>query len=275
MTLSVPDPVACQIGNLPIMWYGVFFALGLYVGAYVLRSLGRKRGVDPDALSNMVLLLAVCSVLGARAFYVCTHWSQFAADPLSALNVRQGGLVFFGGLIGGSLGVVWWIHRKKLPFWHVADACAVALPLGHALGRMGCLMNGCCHGKVAEWGLLYNQGRSNPYLIQLQKGLLEEFNQVLPVLPSQAFLATSNLLLFGLLLYLFQRKLRPGMLFALYLCLYPVARFLGEFSRGDYVDYYGNPTLTWGMTNAQIVSLFIFPLGLAVLWHVRRRTQTT
>ena len=266
MTIELSDPVAFSLGGLEVMWYGVFFAVGLFAGAQCLSRLGPRRDLNQDKLANLVLVLAVSAIAGARTLYVITHWPDFSGDLVSILNLRSGGLVFYGGLIGGTLGAIWWIRRHHLPFWHVADVCAVAIPLGHAFGRLGCLLNGCCHGRSGEWGLLYPV-RSGAYYVALWTGKLEDFSNSVPVFPSQALMAASNLVLFGILLALFIRRVRPGLVFASYLVLYSVMRFLNEMTRGDYVTPgTGEPDLFAGFTIAQLVCFVLLPTGI-FLWR--------
>ena len=243
-----------------------FFAVGLFAGAQCLSRLGPRRDLNQDKLANMVLVLAVSAIAGARTLYVITHWPDFSGDLVSIFNLRSGGLVFYGGLIGGTLGAIWWIRRHHLPFWHVADVCAVAIPLGHAFGRLGCLLNGCCHGRSGEWGLLYPV-RSSAYYVALWTGKLEDFSNSVPVFPSQALMGGQQ---FGPLRHSLgvihsARAPRPSIRVLSGVVLRDAvskrddARRLRDAGTGE-------PDLFAGFTIAQLVCFVLLPTGI-FLWR--------
>ena len=105
--------------------------------------IGRNNDTAVGLHANVQSILLV----GARGLYVLSYWQEdFAGRPLwQILNIRGGGLVFYGGLIGASLACILYVRLKRLPLWKIADVLAPSIALGHAFGRIGCLMNGCCY----------------------------------------------------------------------------------------------------------------------------------
>jgi phosphatidylglycerol:prolipoprotein diacylglycerol transferase len=144
--------------ELPLPWgatlrpasYGLMIAVGFLVSLWLLQRRGRRMGLDPEALFDMATVALLGGIVGARLFYVVHHWSEFSESPLSVLAFWRGGLAFYGGVMGGSaglFGVVWW---RRLPLRRTLDVAASLLPLGHAFGRVGCFLNGCCFGEVTD-----------------------------------------------------------------------------------------------------------------------------
>ncbi len=168
--------------GLPIRGYGVMLLLGVLAGVGLAVREARRVGLDPDMVVSLCFHLFVFGILGARLFYVVEYWPQFRRpnDPLATLgaivNVTQGGLVVYGSLIGALLGGLWFLRRHGLPTLAVADLMAPSLVLGLALGRIGCLLNGCCYGGLcdAPWALTF-PADSEPYRHQQSLGQLHGF----------------------------------------------------------------------------------------------------
>jgi phosphatidylglycerol:prolipoprotein diacylglycerol transferase len=142
------DPVALQLGPLSIRWYGVFVALGFLAGYQVLQRRARALGLGPQVAPDVTLAAMVGGIVGARLLYVVQNWEEeFGGNLLDAFAVWHGGLVFYGGFLGAVAAVVLWGRHKRWPLLAIGDMVAPALPLGHVLGRIGCLLNGCCFGR--------------------------------------------------------------------------------------------------------------------------------
>jgi prolipoprotein diacylglyceryl transferase len=150
---------------------------------------------------------------------VISYWKQdFAGQPLwEIFNIRSG-LVFYGGLIGASIGTILCTRRNKLPLWKIADILAPSIALGHAFGRIGCLMTGCCYGRAS----------SLPWAIQFPK---EHATGGLPVHPTQLYESALNFLLFLGLSWFHPRKKFDGHVFATYLIAYAILRGVVEIFR--------------------------------------------
>ena len=226
--------------------YGLCMALGILFGYAALSRLTRARGMPPERLDRLVLIVVVAGLAGARLLYVAEHWSHYASDPGAIFRVWEGGLVFYGCVILGGLSLFACALLTRTPLRALLDLGAVALPIGQAFGRVGCFLNGCCWGRVSHafWAVRYPRA-SPPWSDQVYEGLLpRDAACSLPVLPSQLFEAAGCLLLFGLLLRLYVRLhpadrpeplsgRAPGAVAAAYLAGYGALRFFIETLRSD------------------------------------------
>jgi phosphatidylglycerol:prolipoprotein diacylglycerol transferase len=203
------------------------------------------------------------------------------AGPVGALRhgrLDQGGLAFFGGLIGGALGALWSARKKKLPVRATLDVAASLVPLGHAFGRLGCFLNGCCFGKITHSWIGVRFPRvvdkagyiigSPPFLHHQSQGLIalsEEWS--LPVHPTQLYEVGYNLIFFAILTFALPRRRRAGDVAWLYAILYGCARFVNEFFRADTLPQ------AWlgGLTIFQVLAGAAAVFGAAMLARSLRR----
>lgn len=257
-----------QIGPFALKSYGLLMALGFAAAWYAAVRLSRDTHRTADYLSNLVFWLMLAGILGARAAYVAEHWSrEFASHPAAIPRIDQGGLMFYGGVIGATLALFAFVRRHRESFWGLGDLLLTVLPLGHAFGRIGCFLHGCCHGRVSDSPLAVSFPAHSPaWYQQLDDHLITaEAGHSLPVLPTQLFESGANLLLFLLLVFLYRRlRNRPGVVTAAYLLLYPVIRFLIEPLRGDLRLQVG----AWSI--GQFISILLFAAGAVLLvWRLR------
>ena len=146
---------------LRIFGYGLMLVFGFLSGIALARWRARRAGENPDAISQCAIMALIGGVLGARILYICLYWDNDFLDSagnfrfFELFNVTSGGLVYFGGLLGGAITVLGYIFYKKLPVRRFIDILAPSLMIGLAFGRMGCTLNGCCWGGPCEanWAL--------------------------------------------------------------------------------------------------------------------------
>ncbi|NOY41419.1 MAG: hypothetical protein GXP26_06235 [Planctomycetes bacterium] len=151
--------------GLPIRGYGVMVLLGACVGLAMAAYRTRQAGLNPELIFSLAFGMFVCGILGARLFYVIEYWdTRFNFDNwpdtlIAVLKFTEGGLVVYGALIGAMLAFGWFVRRQKLPALAIADLIAPSLLAGLALGRIGCLLNGCCYGGETErpWAVTFPQ----------------------------------------------------------------------------------------------------------------------
>jgi phosphatidylglycerol:prolipoprotein diacylglycerol transferase len=165
--------------GLPIRGYGVMVLCGVVAGLVLAVRQARRMGVDPEVIFSLSFAVFVVGIIGARVFYVVEYWPQYRSDDwrttlIAIVNVTQGGLVVYGSLCGGALGGLWFLRRHGLPVLALADLMAPSLLVGLALGRLGCLLNGCCYGGLCEHGLAF-PADSPPYKHQRSLGQLHGF----------------------------------------------------------------------------------------------------
>lgn len=175
--------------GLAIRGYGVMLLVGVVCAVGLAVQQARRVGLDPELIYSLALWSFVGGIIGARLFYVIQYWHRFEHPTLGAtigalLNVTEGGLVVYGSLIGGGITGIWFIRKHRLPLLAVLDLVAPALMIGLAIGRIGCLLNGCCHGGLCEYralGITFPKGNppythdSPPYDYQHSLGQLHGF----------------------------------------------------------------------------------------------------
>ena len=142
-------PVSLILFGLEIHWYGVLIAAGMALGVWVASRRERALGLPKDTALDLALLGFPCAIVGARLYYVIFSWRQYAADPIHALYIWEGGLAIYGGVLGGVLAGWIYSRARRLPFLKLADLAAPSLALGQAVGRWGNFINQEAYGPVA------------------------------------------------------------------------------------------------------------------------------
>ena len=254
-------PTLFHLGDLQIHSFGLLVALGFLFGLASASYNARRAGLKGEVVYDLAPWLVGAGLIGARLLYVVSYWNRdFAGQPLTeAFAVWKGGLVFYGGLILAVLVGIWRIRAMKLPLWTMADCLAPGIALGHAFGRIGCLLNGCCYGRPTDLPWAIRFPLSHPTAHQ-------------PIHPSQIYESLLNLAFFAALMWGFGRRKFPGQIFALYLAGYAVLRAFTEWFRGDY-DFISRPAA--GMfTPGQSTSFLILVAGIALFFTLRPKSET-
>jgi phosphatidylglycerol:prolipoprotein diacylglycerol transferase len=143
------DPVAFRLGPFEVRWYGLMYVFGFVGGYFLIRWLAAKKRVSlpRDALDNLVSYLVIGVILGGRLGYVVFYNLPYYWNyPLEVFAVWHGGMSFHGALLGSILAGWWFSRRRAVPFYHLADLCAVAAPIGLGLGRTVILLTGSSTG---------------------------------------------------------------------------------------------------------------------------------
>ncbi|MCL5966990.1 MAG: prolipoprotein diacylglyceryl transferase [Deltaproteobacteria bacterium] len=247
-------PVLLKIGALKIYSYGVFVAIGLLAATWVAGREFERKGRDREAIYETAFWAILSGILGARLFHVLVYWRTYAADPLEIVRLWNGGLVYYGGFLGGLIPAIVVLRRKKIPIAEAADAVALGIPLGLAFGRIGCTLAGCCYGKpcVLPWAVVYTDPASlaPPYV---------------PLHPTQIYEAFGALGIFALLLLTRDRFRTPGMRFWTMLILYGVVRSFLEIFRDDPRGFLGP------FSESQVVSAVLIAYAAASIAYVKTR----
>jgi phosphatidylglycerol:prolipoprotein diacylglycerol transferase len=250
--------VAFEIFGFSVYWYGILTAVGFLVAFGTASRRAPREGFSSEAVMNLTPWIIGGAIVGARLLYVITFWNkEFAGKPITEIFNMRTGLVYYGGLIGSSLATIIYCRREKLPLWKMADVIAPSIALGHAFGRFGCLMTGCCYGCPTDL----------PWAIHFPK---EHWTKGIGVHPTQIYEAALNFCLYLSLVWLYRRKKFDGQVFAAYLICYSVLRSFVEIFRGDYEKHYLYGIATPGQT----VSIFIMAAGLALWWKLGSHRRT-
>ncbi|MEQ1827303.1 MAG: prolipoprotein diacylglyceryl transferase [Pirellula sp.] len=177
---SFPDGTgAVWIAGLPIRGYGVMLMLGVLSAMAIALYRCKKAGIQQESFFSLATWSIVTGLAGARIFYVVQKWNELDGESLfdklvTAFKVTEGGLVVYGGVIGGLVAIVLWARRNGQPLLPIADAVTPAFFIGLAFGRVGCLLNGCCYGGLCEQSLPAIQfpSGSPAYMDQMASGKL-------------------------------------------------------------------------------------------------------
>jgi len=251
-------PELFHFGPFHLRSFGVMLALAFLCGTAVALRDARRRGLDETAVLNLVLVILVASILGARGMYAVTHLSEFAGRPLAVFAIWEGGLTLYGGLILGTIAGFGYMARAHLPSGATADALTPGVALGAGIARIGCYLNGCCYGLPSRlpWAVHFPQG-SPPDL---------EFpGQALH--PSQLYNALAGFALFGVVLLLRRRIHAPGRLWWTFVVLFLLVRIPIDATR-----YYEPSAYVWSSPFGPVTdsnALGALFLVLAVVFWLR------
>jgi phosphatidylglycerol:prolipoprotein diacylglycerol transferase len=247
--------VAFQIGGFTIYWYGILAAFGFLTAFWTSSRRAPREGLSSEIIVDLAPWLIGGAIVGARLFYVATHWDEeFVGHPLwEIFALGRSGLIWYGGLIGACLATILFARKRRVSLWKLADVIAPSIALGHVFGRIGCLMTGCCYGRPT----------SLPWAIRFPA---DHWTKGVPVHPTQIYESLLNAALYCALMWLYQRKKFDGQIFGSYLIGYALLRSFVECFRGDYPTYH----LGGYVTPAQLLSVPIFAAGALLLWHLPR-----
>jgi phosphatidylglycerol:prolipoprotein diacylglycerol transferase len=255
------DPVLVQLGPISIRWYALAYIGSLVLGWRIMRHLVRREPAvaTVEQTDDFLTWATFGVVLGGRLGYVLFYQpSHYLADPLSALEVWQGGMSFHGGALGVTLALVLFFRQQKIPLLGFADRIAVVTPIGLGLGRIANFINGELWGRPAPdwlpWAMIFPTGGP------------------IPRHPSQIYQALMEGLTLFIVLWLLARRERVrarfGLLTGVFLVGYAIARSIGELFRQPdaFLGY-----LFEGLTMGQLLSV---PMLIAGVWLiVRARTR--
>ena len=284
--------------NLPVHSYGLMLVLGLLCAMELAKFLARRSGLNPDLFSTAAILALVFGLIGARIAYVIQfhtdadfNTGNVGTNLWNAINLTSGGLVYYGGFLFATAGLIAWAIWKKIPLLRGMDIIAPCLMIGLAFGRVGCFLNGCCWGqhcdvdsvvavKFPYYSPAYNEDVSEarvqpdnrlfdraghlmtPEKIAKQKDLSEVAakEQSLAVINTQLISTVTASIIALVSFCLFTLYLSPGRVFAGMLVMEGISRTLIEGLRVE-------PTVLGPLTLSMIIGLFVGAAGIG-LWFI-------
>ena len=257
-------PYLIRLENISIASYPFLFGLGITVAGIVMLILGKRDGYSIKQIGNLFILLAFSVLIGGRILFIIEFYPQFSGNWAKMIELSNGGQIFYGGLILSILMLIVYCKRAKLKITTAMDLTIVAVPLGLAIGRLGCFCKGCCYGEPSNfaWALSFPKNIDTEenivgcpaYLHQLNDGLISSLHShTLPIHPTQLYSAAVSLVIFVFMLWLWKKEYAKGKLLFVYLAMYSVFRFLIEFIRE-------NEIIACGLTISQLISLIIIIL---------------
>ncbi len=263
--IRIPLPFTDK--TLPLFSYGFMLMLGFLSALLVARWRGKTIGLSPDHVTDMALAALIGGIVGSRLAYVIQYGN---ASFLDFFKLWEGGLVFYGGFIGACVLVIALLKTRKQRLLPFLDATAPSLALGHALGRIGCLMKGCCYGRPVPddaWYGIEFPPSAPAYPPPGREAVWPFVPPHTHLFPTQIVSTIDLLIIFGLLSLYFKRRKGAGEVIGLYLVLYSVHRFVIEFFR--YETH--RPGV---LSSAQWISFGMFFVGLGLWGWVRGSSPT-
>ena len=271
-------PTIINIGQFAIRSYGLMLAIGFFTGIMFAAWRAKRDGENPDHVYNLSVWLVISSLVGARLYYVITHFSEFRADenfpflyrffillknifwPVgSDGQIGISGLVLYGGLILATLTAALYLYIHKLNAPKFMDYLAPSLGLGEFFTRVGCFLNGCCFGKPTEsiFGMIFPENSA--------AGM---YYPGMHIHPSQLYSSLAGLIIFFALIALERHKKFHGFTSLLYFIFYALGRFIIDYSR-----YYESNLSFFRLSHNQIVSLVIFVTATSLFIFCMRKAS--
>lgn len=254
-----PGPLLFQLGPFSLRWYGLLIAIAVLLGLLLATRLGKRRGIEPGVIADLLPILVLAAVVGARLYYVVFEWRQYQLNWLDALAIWRGGIAIHGALLGGTIAVVLYARWRRLRFWNLLDVLLPSVALGQAIGRWGNFFNSEAFGLPTDlpWKLTI------PYANRPV-----EFLDQSSFHPTFLYESLWNVGVLILLLVLFRRgcngslRLPEGALSCCYLLTYSTGRLWIEGLRIDPLCLAGTPPFCdGGLRMAQLVSLLLMAAG--------------
>jgi phosphatidylglycerol:prolipoprotein diacylglycerol transferase len=271
-------PILFRFKGIEFTSFGLMLGLAFLAAGWVASLEFERKGYKRDVAWSLLMGALVGGIVGAKLYYAFLNWPLLVQHPARTLFSRAG-LVWYGGLLGGSIGVTYMLKREKLPFWEVADIAALSVPVAYGIGRIGCFLVGDDYGRPTDsWiGIAFPNGAPpstagnirNSFGVDLPESIPDW--EVLRVYPTQLFEIVLSLAIFAFLWRLRRHDHRAGWLFFLYLLLAGMERFFVELFRVKDDRFFG------GFTLAQLISVVLIVGGTVGAWAFSRgrlRTAT-
>jgi phosphatidylglycerol:prolipoprotein diacylglycerol transferase len=244
-------PVLVDLGIVKIYSYGFMLALSFLLGILIASRRARGRGVEPEVIYDLSIVLVLGAVIGSRGLYIITH-SENYHSIIDVVALWQGGATYYGGLILAVAGAVVYVRRKGIPFFRVADICAPSIAAGVFITRIGCFLSGCCFGNPTQCptGVVFPPGSPAGH-----------YHPATAIHPTQLYSSLYGLAIFAILMLIDRKKRFDGFLFAWFCILYGAARFTVDFFR----FYEDSAIVAWGLTDNQVISILLVVFGAVFL----------
>ncbi|MBS7220461.1 MAG: prolipoprotein diacylglyceryl transferase [Clostridiales bacterium] len=268
--------VAFTIFGLDVYWYGIFIGAAIILGTYLAMRYMKKIGGNPDDILDFMLYGVIFCIIGARLYYVIFSWDMYKDNPMDIFNLREGGLAIYGGIIAAVIFGIFYVKKRKLNFWDMADIMIPSVPLGQAIGRWGNFFNREAFGGFTDglFAMRYKLSQVSPSNLTediLQNTIVSGGVEYIQVHPTFLYESLWNIGVFVLLIILRKSgKFKQG-IFAWYLILYGIGRLWIEGLRTDSLYLFGS-----GIRVSQALSALMIAAGIVmVIWFRRKNAVNT
>ena len=251
------------VGHVAVQSYFFFLMLACTAAVEVAIREARRSGDDPRDVLRIAVPAIVAGLIGSRlAHFVFVAPGKLSGDPLAFLRVWEGGMVFYGGLIAGLAVVVIGTRWRGISLVRFGDVLAVPVMVGLALGRLGCLSNGCCYGRPIDWGT----GVEWPWAVTFLYGEVPSALRGIPLHPTQAYAALNAAAIAGVVWWIRRRQTFDGQAMGLVFVAYGLSRSVIELFRFDvHRSFWFEDAIGQVISTSQGISVPIVALGVWLL----------
>ena len=257
-----------------IAFYGIIIGIGMLAGIWIAQSDAKRRGQDPELYLDFALYAIICSIIGARLYYVIFEWDYYKENLLQIFNLRAGGLAIYGGVIAGTITMIVYTRMKKVSFFSMADTGVLGLVTGQISGRWGNFFNCEAFGGYTDSLLAMRIKRSlvNDNMLNadvLNHRIVENGVEFIQVHPTFFYESCWNLCLLIFMLWFRRYKKYDGQMLWIYLLGYGTGRFWIESLRTDQLILFGT-----GLPVSQALSLVLILVGAGnLIWRGYQHRQ--
>lgn len=270
-----PDKICFSIGSINVYWYGVLMASGIVIAMLLANLECKRKKLYTDAIVDLCLWIIPMGIIGARLYYVLFSWKTYAANPISALYIWEGGLAFYGSAIGGMIGLLIFAYRKKLRALRLLDCIAPGLVLAQAIGRWGNFFNQEAFGLAVTPEMLTRFPALQYFPLSVLIDGPHSFDGVYctnPIHLATFFYESAWCFLVFILLWSLRKKFKhDGDSFLTYAMVYGFERMFVEGLRGDSLYLIKPETVSWlsgGVRVSQMLSA-VMVVGIAAFFIIR------
>lgn len=255
-------PKTFTVFGITIALYGLIIGIGMILAFVLVTHVAKKNGMDPDDFYDMGIWLIIFGIIGARIYYVIFSWDYYKNNLGEIINLRQGGLAIYGGVIAGFTALIVWCRVKKKSICKMGDVAFMGVLVGQIMGRWGNFTNrevfgGYCDN-IFAMRLPISAVRSRDISDELASHIADGTNYI-QVHPTFLYESFYNLVLLSLIYIFFKKKAFDGEAILWYLGGYGIGRFIIEGIRTDRLLIPGT-----GLAVSQLLGISLFAVSLAI-----------
>lgn len=260
-----------SIGDFTIAYYGIIIAIGMLAGLGIACWKAKQTGQNPETYVDLAIIAIICSLIGARIYYVIFQWDYYKNNPSSIINIREGGLAIYGGVIAAIITVFVFSKIKKIPYGRLCDTAGLGLVLGQIIGRWGNFFNREAFGGYTDslfaMQLPVSAVRTGDMTLeQLEHTVVVDGITYIQVHPTFLYESAWNILVLACMLIFFKKRKFEGEVFLWYLGGYGFGRFWIEQLRTDSLMI---PNTSIRVSSALGAVLFVVALVWVIVGRIR------
>ena len=264
--------------GIPVFGYGMMMFVGFSTATWLASRRVRAIGQPPEAIWDMMMWALIPGLIGARTIYLLQNWNKIFSGKqgtdllLAAFALWDGGIVFYGSVIGGIIGVVVYCRRRGINPLAMLDIIAPSMFVGEGFGRIGCFLYGCCYGRACDlpWAVRFPPDSLTFEKLAPEGRIIENPLSTISLHPTQLYSSFAAFALAGILAWYFRRRPFDGAVLALGCIIYPINRFVLESLRDDEPTRWDTP-----FTFSQLISIGLLISGIGAMYYFSTRGKLT